>query len=302
MTAGKPGLPLANVANHKSERKTHTQLTILPLRKFQNEAHHNLVNHPANTFSYFVPLLGKSKDSAYFKQFTELFQLTNVKWISEPNRGTIMVKTNSQNFTVEELVGMIVRNASDSITRVTQLNVTICVVAIPPFFGSNERFSLWDSLAIGKVIPKRFIDENSAAAVRYVMDGIGIHRGDSHHIFMIINMGAVSTKVSIMEQYGIYKNHIANGVKLLGDSWDKFLGARLFDFILSDILAEKFNALPQRQGSPDIRTIKNKMAMRKILEEAEIVKEKLSEEEVVNVTLNNVIDGVSLNVTITLSL
>ena len=289
-----------------SKRKTYTEVCILPTRLFQYNAHGGYIVNPDKTFELFTPLLGRQFDSLEYREHIKTFQLDHLEWAAIPERNTIGARVSldeEQNITLyglEEVLGMIVRNAKESVARAAEEQVHDCVATVPPYFGTAERYALFDAFKIGKANPLGFISENMAAALKYVLDGMGIKRnGKNETILMVFNMGAKSTKVSIIKQYEVLdkkNNKMINAVKLLGEAWDEYIGGRVLDLLLADIIIDKFDKLPQRQGKPSLRELKNKKPLRRILRKAEDIKEKLSAAKFMKVYIDNVVDYVDINV------
>lgn len=288
------------------KRKTFTEVCILPTRLFQSNAHDGYIANPNSAFSFIVSLLGKQFNSPAFEEQTSRFRLEDIAWSAVPERNTIgatVAINGGQNVTlyaIEEVLGMIVRNAKESVARAAEEHVNDCVVTVPPYFGSPERYALFDAFKIGKTNPLGFVSENLAAALKYVLDGMAIKRnGTNETTIMIFNMGATSTKVSIIKQYEVLDkktNKTIDAVRVLGEAWDELLGGRLFDLIITDIIIDKFDKLPKRQGKPSLREHSNKKGIRRILRKAEEIKEKLSAAKFMKVFIDNVVDYVDINV------
>jgi len=89
-------------------------------------------------------------------------------------------------------------------------------------------------------------------------------------------MGGMDTEVSIVTYKIINETAKKTSpyIEILAESWDKELGSTNLDLILMNLLAEKFNALPERAGKPDVRT--NQRAVRRLFKDALKAKEVLS--------------------------
>jgi predicted nucleic acid-binding protein len=87
-----------------------------------------------------------------------------------------------------------------------------------------------------------------------------------------------------------------DAVKLLGEAWDEYTGGKILDLILTDIIIDKFDKLPQRQGKPSLRELENKKTLRRILRRAEEIKEKLTAAKFMKVYIDNAADYVDINV------
>lgn len=289
-----------------SKRKTFTEVCILPTRQFQYNAHGSYIAHPNSSFSFIVPLLGKQFASAAFQEQTKVYRMHELAWEEVPVRGTVGARVllgeglNSTVYMMEEVLGMIVRNAKESVARAAEEQVSDCVATVPPYFGGAERYALFDALKIGKANPLGFVSENLAAALKYVLDGIGNKRnGTNETVVVIFNMGARSTKVSVIKQYEVVDKKSGkkiDAVKVLGEAWDEMLGGKLFDLIVADIIVDKFDKLPQREGKPKLKELSNQKGWRRVLRKAEEIKEKLSAAKFMHVYLDNIADYTDINV------
>ena len=70
------------------------------------------------------------------------------------------------------------------------------------------------------------------------------------------------------------------------------MGGADFDKVLVDMMAEAFNALPERSGKADIRT--NDKAMRRLFSESVKVKDILSANKVADVKVPDLFDKITL--------
>ncbi len=298
----KPGKPLLVVENTASTRKTHTQVSITSRRIFQTEACHTAISRPDATFMYLIPLLGKQQNSTEFQKLVEAFHLQHIMWkVADPARQSLgaFVQDHNVTYDLEEVLAMILRDAKKMADRMAGESVSDCVVAVAPSLDYFQRLALTDSLRLAGLKPLAFINENLAASVRYTIDGAldNVPAGRSKSVVMYINMGAASFKVSVVlhsKTTDPESKKAADKVEIMGEAWDNTLGGRQFDYELAEIIADKFNALPARKGKPDIRT--NAKAMRRILDKAEDVKEKLSASKFYKVYLDSLADYVTLSV------
>ena len=78
----------------------------------------------------------------------------------------------------------------------------------------------------------------------------------------------------------------------MAESHDRELGSRDLDLVLFNILADKFNALPEREGKVDVRT--NVRASKRLLKEVVKIKEILSANKQASVKIPELLDYVTL--------
>ena len=111
-----------------------------------------------------------------------------------------------------------------------------------------------DSAEIAGLSVLQLVHENTAAATMF-----GIDRLDKEKPVTVLfyNMGGTDTEVSLVRYSTITEmpqNKTYEHVEVLAEAWDSQLGGADLDTVLIDMLAERFNALKEREGKPDIRT------------------------------------------------
>jgi hypoxia up-regulated 1 len=125
----------------------------------------------------------------------------------------------------------------------------------------------------------------------------GIDRLDTEkpHLVLFYNMGGMDTEVSLVK-YSAITDQVANKsyehIEILAESYDKELGGTDFDLVLVNLLADRFNAMKERQGKPDIR--ENPRAMKRLLKEVVKVKDILSANKQNQVKVGELADYVTL--------
>lgn len=113
---------------------------------------------------------------------------------------------------------------------------------------------LIDAAELAGLTVIQLVHENSAAALMY-----GIDRLDTEEDLnvLIYNMGGRDTEVSVVRYSAVTdaKNKTYEYVEVLGEGYDETLGGKEFDHVLVNIMADKFDAMKERQGKPAIRTL-----------------------------------------------
>jgi molecular chaperone DnaK (HSP70) len=131
-----------------------------------------------------------------------------------------------------------------------------------------------DSAEIAGLSVLQLVHENTAAATMF-----GIDRMDRDKPLNVLfyNMGAMDTEVSLVRYSAITEqpsNKTYEHIEILAEAWDSNLGGGDFDKVLLEMLAERFNALKERQGKPDIR--ENPKIIKRLLKEVNKYKDILS--------------------------
>jgi molecular chaperone DnaK (HSP70) len=137
------------------------------------------------------------------------------------------------------------------------------------------------------------VHENTAAATMF-----GIDRLDRNKSLTVLfyNMGATDTEVSIVRYSTVNEmpqNKTVEHIEILSEAWDENLGGSDFDKVLINMIAERFNALKERQGKLDVR--ENPKVIKRLLKEVNKLKDILSANKQVVVKLGELADYVSLN-------
>lgn len=168
-----------------------------------------------------------------------------------------------------------------------------CVITIPAYYNLGQRRMILDAAEIAGLSVLQLVHENTAAATMF-----GIDRLDREKPVTVLfyNMGAMDTEVSIVRYSAITEmpaNKTYEHVEILSEAWDANLGGADLDKILLNMLAERFNALKERKGKPDVR--ENPKVIKRLLKEVNKMKDILSANKQVVVKLGELADYVSLN-------
>lgn len=298
----KPGKPLQILENNVAKRKSHTQVALSDKRLFELDLKPLLISKPEAAFIYLLPLLGLEFNSTAFKLLISEFRLHDTLWtVANTDRRGIGVSLPEWNttFSIEELLAMILRDAKEIAEKAAGEKISDCVLTINPTFGTAQRLALADVLKLANLTPLAFLNENLAAAVRYSIDREPENGTKTKKPIrvMYLNMGAGSFKVTIVnysQEIESVSQKLTEKLEIIGEAVDYTLGGRQFDYELAEVLAAKFNDLPIRKNKPDVRT--NPKAMRKILEKAEELKEKLSATKTLRIYIDNLVETISLSV------
>jgi hypoxia up-regulated 1 len=107
-------------------------------------------------------------------------------------------------------------------------------------------------------------------------------------------MGAMDTEVSIVRYSMINQTAKKTSpyVEILSEAYDKDLGSKKIEINIINMLADRFNAMEEREGKPDVRT--NIRAIRRLAKEALRIKEILSANKVASVKVSELVDYVTL--------
>ena len=142
----------------------------------------------------------------------------------------------------------------------------------------------------------QLVHENTAAAVLFGIDKID--KEAQNHTVLYYNMGGMDTEVTIARYSHLNISEKAKKltpyIEILAETSERDLGSKEFDLVLFNILADKFNALPEREGKADVRT--NTRAAQRLLKEVIKIKEVLSANKEASVKIPELLDYVTLQV------
>jgi hypoxia up-regulated 1 len=125
----------------------------------------------------------------------------------------------------------------------------------------------------------------------------GIDRLDTEkdHNMLIYNMGGHDTEVSLVRYSSVtdpQNNKTYEYIEILAEVYQKDFGGSDFDYVLVNILADRFNALKERKGKPDVRG--NAKALRRLLKESVKIKDVLSANKHNIIKISELLDDVTL--------
>ena len=184
----------------------------------------------------------------------------------------------------EELIGQLFKYGKQmSEKQAGGSSIKDCVITVPSYFTLWQKRLILDSADIAGLSVLQLVHENTAAATMFGIDRLD---RDKPVTVLFYNMGGTDTEVSIVRYSTITEmpsNKTYEHVEILSEAWDKELGGADLDTILLNMLAERFNALKERQGKPDIRTFPK--AIKRLMKEVIKMKDVLSANKQVQLKL-----------------
>ena len=169
--------------------------------------------------------------------------------------------------------------------------VVDCVLTVPSYYNQEQRRQLYYAGEMAGLNVVQMVHENVAAATFY-----GIDRLDEEKPLNVLfyNMGGKDTEVTVARYSTMTdaKNKTHEHVEILGEAYDETLGGQEWDHVLFKILADAFNALPERAGKADVRG--DPRAVKRLFKEVVKVKDVLSANKYVDVKVPELLDYVTL--------
>jgi molecular chaperone DnaK (HSP70) len=107
-------------------------------------------------------------------------------------------------------------------------------------------------------------------------------------------MGGMDTEVTIAEytMVNVTEKKWSPHIHIIAEANDRDLGSKDLDIIIVNLLAERFNALKEREGKPDVR--ENVRAVKRLFKESLKIKETLSANKFANIKIPELLDYVTL--------
>ncbi|KAM7349563.1 hypoxia up-regulated Grp170 co-chaperone protein [Cochliomyia hominivorax] len=269
-----PGVPMEIALNRESKRKTPVTLAFRDgVRTFGEDAVTVGIKEPKAAYSYLLDLLGKTIDNPIVDLYRKRFPYYDI--IGDPERNTVIFKkSETEQFTVEELIAQILVKAKEFAQEATNQVITEAVLTVPVYFGQAEREALLTAAQLANIKVLQLINDYAAVALNYgVFHPSGINETTQYYIFY--DMGASHTSSALVSYQLVKDKHTKEThpiVQVLGVGYDRTLGGLEIQLRLRDYLAAEFNAM--KKTTTDVT--KSPRALAKLFKEAGRLKNVLS--------------------------
>ena len=195
--------------------------------------------------------------------------------IGDPERNTVIFKkSETEQFTIEELIAQILVKAKEFAQEATNQVITESVITVPGYFGQAEREALLTAAQLANLKVLQLINDYTAVALNYgVFHPSGINETSQYYIFY--DMGASHTSSALVSYQLVKDKHTKETnpvVQVLGVGFDRTLGGLEIQLRLRDYLAAEFNAM--KKTTTDVT--KSPRALAKLFKEAGRLKNVLS--------------------------
>ncbi|MEN6349674.1 MAG: molecular chaperone DnaK [Syntrophomonas sp.] len=207
--------------------------------------------NPENTFYSVKRFMGRR-----FKEVADEMTLVPYKVVAG-NDDMVRFKVNNKLVSPEEISARVLAKLVEDASRYMGEKLSDVVITVPAYFNDAQRQATKDAGRIAGLNVLRIINEPTAAALAYGLDG------KKNQIILVFDLGGGTFDVSILEVGdGVFEVKATNG--------DTHLGGDNFDKRVVDWLADEF----KKDYGIDLR--KDKQSLQRLTEAAEKAKVELS--------------------------
>eukprot|EP01125_Pyxidicula_operculata_P008547 TRINITY_DN2860_c0_g1_i1.p1 TRINITY_DN2860_c0_g1~~TRINITY_DN2860_c0_g1_i1.p1 ORF type:complete len:641 (+),score=159.81 TRINITY_DN2860_c0_g1_i1:59-1981(+) len=227
------------------------------------QAQRQMVVNPRNTFFATKRLIGRRYDD---KQIQNIAKDVPYKIVPSPNGDAWVQDEFGRSYSPSEVASNILLKLREVAENHLGCPVNRAVITVPAYFDNHQRQATEDAGKIAGLKVERIINEPTAAALAY-----GISR-DEEKVVAVYDLGGGTFDISVLE--------LGNGVfEVKSTSGDTFLGGEDFNSLLVKYIINDF------QKKKGIDLSKDKVALQRVREAAELAKHDLSTVDVVNISL-----------------
>ena len=250
MVAGKPEV----IANAEGNRTTPSVVAVNKKgdRLVGQVAQRQRVTNPKNTIYGVKRLIGRKFDDKEVQRDMDIMPFEIVK-----KGDGVGVKMGDKDYSPEEISAMILSKIKADAEAYLGEKVTEAVITVPAYFDDSQRQATKDAGKIAGLEVKRIINEPTAAALAYGLDG------KKDEKIAVFDLGGGTFDVSILELgEGVFEVMSTNG--------DTHLGGEDFDNRIVNHFLDVF----KKEEGIDLKG--DKAAMQRLKDEAEKAKKELS--------------------------
>lgn len=268
----KPGIPLEIVLTKDSRRKEASVVAFKPAkniksgdfpeRAYGSDANALSARFPADVYPNLKRLLGLGADNEVVQEYARRHPALKLE--AEKIRGTAAFKSGAfaedeQPWTVEEILAMELQSIQKNAEALAGKGSRIkdVVLTIPAFFTAEEKRAVELAADLVGLRVLELISDGLAVGINYATTRTfpSINEGGKPEYHMVFDMGAGSTKATILEFQGrtvkdVGKfNKTIQEVRVVGSGWDRTLGGDALNAVIVDDMIAKFVEFAASKGA-----------------------------------------------------
>ncbi|KAI0205762.1 Hsp70 protein-domain-containing protein [Astrocystis sublimbata] len=297
----KPGIPLEIVLTKDSRRKETAAVAFKPSqnalqsgsypeRAYGSDAVALAARFPGDVYPNLKTLLALPLDDSIVEEYAARHPSLQLE--ATESRGTIAFKSKAtadeEAWMVEELLAMELQSVQRNAEALagSGSSVRSVVITVPPFYTAEEKRAVELACDLVGLRVLSLISDGLAVGLNYATSRTfpTVNEGGKPEYHMVFDMGAGSTKATIMKFQGrtvkdVGKfNKTVQEVQVLGNGWDRTLGGDAFNYLIVDDMISKFveSKAAQRASVTAEGVRGHGRAMAKLLKEAERLRHILS--------------------------
>ncbi|GAP88974.1 putative heat shock protein 70-like protein [Rosellinia necatrix] len=297
----KPGIPLEIVLTKDSRRKETAAVAFKPSqhalesgsypeRSYGSDAIALAARFPGDVYPNLKTLLGLPLDHSIAQEYAAKHPSLQIEAVKD--RDTIAFKSKAtaeeEAWMVEELLAMELQSIQRNAEALAGPGSAVrsVVITVPTFYTTDEKRAVELACELVGLKVLSLISDGLAVGLNYATSRTfpTVNEGGKPEYHMVFDMGAGSTKATIMKFQGrtvkdVGKfNKTVQEVQVLGSGWDRTLGGDAFNYLLVDDMVSKFvETSGAKKASVTAEGVRGHgRAMAKMLKEAERLRHILS--------------------------
>ena len=277
------------IANDSGNRTTPSYVAFTAEERIIGDgAKNQSASNPTNTIFDAKRLIGRKFSDAGVQSDISHWPFQVVQLSNDKPGIKVTYMGEEKTFLPEEISAMVLEKMKQTAECFLGTTVKDAVITVPAYFNDAQRSTTKDAGAIAGLNVKRIINEPTAAAIAYGLDGV--NKGDSRERnVLIFDLGGGTFDVSLL--------NISDGVfEVKATSGDCHLGGEDFD----NRMIKHFVQEIKRKFKKDIEN--NPRALRRLRTACERAKRSLSSSSIANIEVDALVDGIDFNSSITRAL
>ncbi|CAI5757827.1 unnamed protein product [Candida verbasci] len=222
------------IVNEVSNRSTPSLIGFGPRQRYIGETGKNQqTSNIKNTVENLKRIVGLPHNHPDFKIEEKYFTVP----LHPDGHGGISAEVKylnkSHKFNATQLLAMYLDKIKNTAYTETKGNITDICLSVPSWYTEKQRRAAADACKIANLNPVRIVNELTAAAVGYGVFKANDLPEDEFKKVAFVDVGHSSYQVSIA---AVKKGEL----KILGSSFDKHFGGRIFDYAIAEHFANEF--------------------------------------------------------------